>query len=96
MNKTWYVYIITNYTNKVFYTGVTNNLKRRLYEHKKGKDTHSFSQKYHLYKLVWTESFPSPEEAIVTEKKIKGWGRKKKIDLIITNNPNFQDITTQN
>ena len=91
MTKSFFVYIITNYQNTVFYTGITNNLKRRIYEHKKGI-VNSFSKKYRLYKLVWYEEFSTPEEAIIIEKRIKGWKREKKMDLIKTENPNLKDL----
>ena len=93
MNKYYFVYIITNYKNSVFYTGITNNLEKRIYEHKKGIFNNSFTKKYHLYKLVWFEKFNSPTEAIATEKKIKGWTRNKKINLIKNKNPKFIDLT---
>lgn len=72
MDNSWYVYIITNYTNAVFYTGITNNLIKRIYEHKHKLVVNSFSNKYRLYKLVWFEKFSNPKEAIAIEKKIKG------------------------
>lgn len=92
MNKNWYTYIITNYKNKVLYTGVTNNLERRISEHKNGLTGNSFSKKYRLYKLIWFEEFNTPQEAIGAEKKIKGWKRIKKLNLIKENNPNFCDL----
>lgn len=67
--KNYYVYILTNYTNNVFYTGVTNNLQRRILEHKTKVSPKSFSAKYKLYKLLWFEEFYSPLEAIAAEKK---------------------------
>ena len=94
MPKNWFVYIITNYKNTVLYTGITNNLQRRIWEHKTGLIKSSFSKKYHLYKLVWFEEFNTPREAIEAEKKIKGWKREKKIKLIKGKNPNFQDLFT--
>jgi len=94
MNKHLYVYILTNYQNTVLYTGITNSLLRRILEHKKGLVQNSFTHKYRLYKLVWFEEFNSPQEAIESEKKIKGWTRKKKIALINANNPRFQDLFT--
>lgn len=94
MNKSYFVYIITNYENTVLYTGITNNLQKRIEEHKKGIINNSFSNKYRLYKLVWFEGFPTPEEAITVEKRIKGWVRRKKINLIKNKNPNFQDLST--
>lgn len=94
MNKVWFVYIITNYENTVLYIGITNNLKRRIWEHKHGLIKSSFSRKYKLYKLVWFETFNNPSQAIEIEKKIKKWRREKKINLIKEQNPNFQDLNT--
>jgi len=67
------VYIITNYTNTVLYTGVRNNLERRIYEHKNGEIKSSFSHRYRLYKVIWFQEFDSPNAAITMEKRIKGW-----------------------
>lgn len=94
MPKSWFVYIITNYKNTVLYIGITNDLKRRIWEHKTGIVKSSFSKKYRLYKLIWFEEFNTPIEAIEAEKKIKGWRREKKIILIKAKNPNFQDLLT--
>ena len=94
MNKSYFVYIITNFKNTVLYTGITNNLLVRVEEHKAGLVKNSFSEKYRLYKLIWFEEFPTPQEAIIIEKRIKGWKRYKKINLIKTKNPNFQDLIT--
>ena len=92
--KKWFVYILTNYTNSVFYTGVTNNIERRIFEHKRGFSKNSFSSKYRLYKLVWFEEFSSPIEAIEAEKKVKDWRREKKLVLIRDKNPSFKDLFT--
>lgn len=92
MKRYWYVYIVTNYKNTVFYIGITNNLERRIYEHKNGLFKNSFTKKYKLYKLVWFEEFPTPQQAIEAEKKLKGWTRKRKIALIKATNPNFRDL----
>ncbi len=89
--KIYYTYIATNKINTVLYTGVTNDLKRRMQEHKE-KLIAGFTSKYNVNKLVWYDSFSSPIEAITAEKKIKGWVRKKKIELIKVNNPNFNDL----
>ena len=94
MDKKYFVYIITNYTNTVLYIGVTNNLERRIYEHKNGLNENSFTNKYHVNKLIWFEEFKTPEEAILIEKRIKGWKREKKINLIKEKNPNFNDLST--
>ncbi len=92
MNKTFTVYILTNHTNTVFYVGVTNNLERRIFEHKMKIDSTSFASKYNLYKLVWFEHFPTPGEAIAVEKKIKGWRREKKLGLVRQKNPSFATL----
>ena len=78
----------------MLYTGLTNDLIRRIWEHKTGIIKNSFSKKYRLYKLIWFEELNTPQEAIEAEKKIKGWRRKKKISLIKEKNPNFQDLFT--
>ena len=73
------------------YTGMTNNLIRRVYEHK-NELIEGFTKKYHLHKLVYYESFNSPKEAIIREKQIKYLDRKEKINLIRQLNPNFKDL----
>ena len=90
-NRQYYVYIATNKINTVLYTGVTNNLARRIFEHK-NKLIKGFTEKYNINKLVYYQLFNSPEEAILAEKKIKGWLRQKKISLIKTINPDFEDL----
>lgn len=87
----YFVYIATNKRNTVLYTGVTNDTHRRMFEHK-NKLTKGFTAKYNVEKLVYCESFPAALEAIGAEKTIKGWLRKKKIDLIEKNNPNWADL----
>lgn len=94
MTKRWYVYIITNFTNSVFYTGVTNDLEKRIYEHKQGFIKNSFSSRYRLYKLIWFEEFTTPTEAIQAEKKVKDYRRERKVSLIETINPEFKDLNT--
>ena len=94
MVKSWFVYILTNYSNSVLYTGITNNLNRRISEHKEGLIKDSFTSRYKLYKLLWFEEFPSPNEAIQVEKRVKDFRRDKKINLIKLKNPNFQDLFT--
>lgn len=91
MHKNYYVYILTNYTNKVLYIGVTNNLERRTYEHK-FKEVDGFSSEYDLKKLVYFEETNSIDEALYREKQLKGWRRSKKINLIRKTNPSFQDL----
>jgi len=79
--KSYWVYILTNKINTVLYIGITNNLIRRVYEHKH-KLVDGFTKKYHVDKLVWFEEFSNPTDAITVEKKLKGWKRWKKIQLI--------------
>ncbi|MAF14022.1 MAG: endonuclease [Parcubacteria group bacterium] len=90
--RIFYVYIITNKTNHVFYIGITNDLIKRTFEHK-SKINPGFTNKYNVNKLVYFEDFLSPYEAIRREKEIKGWLRKKKIKLIRANNPAYIDLS---
>jgi len=82
---------MTNHTNTVLHTGITNNLEKRVFQHKY-QTKNSFTAKYHVYKLVWFEEFRNVTDAIAAEKKIKGWTRVKKIYLIKTINQNFEDL----
>ena len=88
----YYVYILTNQYNTVVYTGVTNNLERRLYEHKNHL-VDGFTKKYNLNKLVYFETTNDVRSAIEREKQIKGWRRSKKNDLIATVNPEWKDLS---
>jgi putative endonuclease len=91
MDKQYYVYIMTSKNNAVLYTGVTNDLKRRVYEHRHGM-CEGFSKRYNTVKLVYYEIFRDPHNAIAREKQIKGGPRKKKIQLINGMNPEWQDL----
>ena len=82
---------MTNKYNSVLYTGVTNNLKRRVYEHK-AKLVKGFTMKYNISKLVYYEVFDDPNSAITREKQIKGGSRQKKIDLIDSMNKEWKDL----
>ena len=86
----YYVYIITN-KSKTLYVGVTNDLSRRIFEHK-NKLLDGFTKKYNISKLVYYENFNDPNEAIRREKQIKGWLRIKKIKLIESMNPDWKDL----
>ncbi|BCA93319.1 GIY-YIG nuclease family protein [Vreelandella aquamarina] len=90
-SRDYYVYILTNRTNKVLYTGVTNDLQRRLYEHKNAL-TPGFASKYNCHKLVWFEASTCIEAAILREKQIKSGSRAKKIALIEATNPGWHEI----
>ncbi len=90
----YYVYLLTNWNNKVLYTGVTNDLARRLYEHKNGL-AEGFTKKYHVHKLVYFEATTDVRAAIAREKQIKGWTRKKKDALVQSGNPEWEDLADQ-
>ena len=87
------VYIMTNFHNSVLYIGVTNNLLRRVVEHKR-KINKGFSSMYNLKKLVYFEITSSIEDAINREKQLKNWKRKWKMDLIRKSNPEFKDLSS--
>jgi putative endonuclease len=89
--KQYYIYILTNQYNTVFYVGVTNNLIRRVYEHK-NKLVKGFTSKYNINKLVCYEVFSDVRDAIYREKQIKSWNRKKKIEMIEKFNPEWKDL----
>jgi putative endonuclease len=92
MERTYYVYIVTNPGNTVLYTGVTSRLLERVQQHR-DKLVPGFTSKYNCTKLVYYEIFEDIEEAIVREKQIKGWLRKKKITLIESINPGWLDVS---
>lgn len=87
----YYVYILTNKTNRVLYIGVTNNLQRRMSEHK-NEEIDGFTKRYHLHKLVFFEEFSDINEAINWEKRLKQWTRAKKNTLIESKNPQWKDL----
>ena len=89
------VYILTNMGHSTLYTGVTSNIVRRLYEHRNGTYKKSFTSKYALTKLVYYEVFLRIEDAIAREKQIKGGSRLKKENLIISINPNWNDLSKE-
>ena len=88
----YYVYMMANKTNSVIYTGVTNNLVRRVYVHKNHLDSHSFTAKYKVHKLVYYEFTGDVRVALEREKQIKSWSRKDKEKLINAKNPNWDDL----
>ncbi len=90
--NSYYVYLLTNWNNKVIYVGVTNNLNRRLYEHK-NKIIQGFTHKYNLNKLVYFEETNDINAAITREKEIKKWRREKKDNLVNQLNPNWIDLS---
>ncbi len=93
MTKQSFVYIMTNYNKTTLYIGVTNNLKRRVYEHK-NKLIDGFTKRYNITFLVYYECFDNIQNAILREKQLKGGSRQKKIDLINDFNPEWKDLYT--
>jgi putative endonuclease len=91
MGKEYFIYIMTNKYNTVLYTGVTNNLMRRVWEHKEGFGS-TFTNRYRVEKLVYYDSYENINLAIEREKQIKGGSRQKKINLINGFNPNWNDL----
>ena len=88
----YYVYIMSSTSNYTIYTGVTNNLVRRVYEHRTGADPDGFTTKYAVKKLLYYESTHDVLSAIEREKQIKSWSRKKKNTLIAGINPAWRDL----
>jgi putative endonuclease len=91
IEKVYYTYILTNYHNSVLYIGITNNLIKRIYEHK-NKLVKGFTSKYNLNKLVYYELLETPTEAIKREKQLKNLVRRKKENLICRFNPKWEDL----
>ena len=87
-----YVYILSNANRSTLYIGVTNNLQRRLYEHK-NELIDGFTKTYHIHDLIYVEAYTDIEEAIRREKQLKGWSRAKKETLIQRMNPTWRDIS---
>ena len=88
----YYVYVVATSNNKVIYTGVTNNLQRRIYEHKNSLDKTSFTSRYKVNKLVYFECTSDVYSAIEREKQIKGWNRQRKNKLIESQNPEWKEL----
>lgn len=89
--KTYYVYILSNQNDNVLYVGVTDNLLRRLGEHKTGLST--FTNRYNVHKLIYVETTSNVNDALAREKQIKKWRREKKDALIDTVNPDRLDLS---
>ena len=95
MERGGFTYIITNKNNTTFYVGVTSDLLGRLFEHKHKVYPNSFSARYNLNKLVYFEFWDTIEEAIIREKKLKNYSRKRKIEIIERENPNWENLETK-
>ena len=91
MERQYSVYILTNKNNSVLYTGVTNNLKRRVIEHRQGTGS-SYTKKYCVHKLVYFEVTNDVRAAIMREKQIKAGSRQKKLNMINSFNPGWEDL----
>ena len=91
VSKTYYVYIMTN-QSRTLYVGLTNNIRRRVWEHKTGL-IEGFTHRYNIDTLVYVESFGDVDSAIAREKQIKNWRREKKLRLINQENPDLRDLS---
>jgi len=89
--KQYFVYLLTNYRQTVLYTGVTNSLERRIWQHKQGT-FEGFTKQYKCDRLVYFEEYGEIEQAIAREKQIKGWTRAKKNALVAATNPDWRDL----
>jgi putative endonuclease len=91
--KQYYVYILSSYT-RTLYIGVTNDIKRRVVEHKE-KQIEGFTKKYNINRLVHFENFREVNDALVREKQLKKWSREKKVALIERDNPQWNDLSLE-
>jgi putative endonuclease len=90
--KAFYIYMMTNQSRVVLYTGITNSLMRRVWQHQSG-EIEGFAKSYKVNRLVYYECFDDPRDAIAREKEIKGWRREKKNALVETKNPKWADLS---
>lgn len=93
--RTYFVYILTNKNKTTLYIGVTNDLKRRLHEHKNNENKSSFTKRYNCFYLIYYEQFSRIVEAIAREKELKGWKRDKKEYLIHDFNPDWEFLNDE-
>jgi putative endonuclease len=91
MAKQYYVYILTNKNQTVFYVGITSDLEKRLTQHQ-NSPKYSFTYQYNCKMLIYVESFNDPLDAIAREKQLKGWRRDKKLSLIRKMNPDLEEV----
>ena len=89
--KQYFVYIVTNFGQTVLYTGVTNSLERRVWQHKNGSFA-GFTKRYKCNRLIYFEIYGEIVQAIAREKEVKGWTRAKKLTLIAATNPEWKDL----
>lgn len=90
--KHYYVYLMASFKQSL-YVGVTNNLERRIYQHKNKVHPQSFTARYNIDRLVYCETFYEIKDALAREKQIKSWGRSKKVALIEAENPRWKDLS---
>ena len=96
MQKQYYVYILSNKSRSTIYIGITSGLVKRITEHREGiysTDSSSFTSKNNCKDLIYVEQLSNPEEAIAREKQLKGWGRTKKWQLILSLDPDMKDLS---
>ena len=93
MRENFWVYMVTNKTHTVLYTGVTNNLETHIWQHRHKTNPRSFTPMYSAHILVWFEQFPNALDALAAEKRIKGWTRVRKETLIKEQNPRWHDLS---
>jgi len=93
MHEGFWVYMATNKTHTVLYCGVTNDLQRRMWEHKHRTNLKSFTSRYSVNRLLWYECFPTALDAIACETRIKGLTRAKKDGMIREQNPRWEDLS---
>lgn len=91
--KQYWVYILANKYNNVVYVGMTNDLKRRVLEHKTGKYSTAFTRRYNITKLVWYEQRADLQDALLHEKRVKRWRRPWKDEMITKLNPEWKDLS---
>jgi putative endonuclease len=94
MGKTYFVYIMSNKSRRL-YTGITSQLVARIFQHRNKWHEGSFTARYRFDMLVYFEGFSNPNEAIAREKEIKGWRREKKLRLILSVDPDWADLTAE-
>ena len=91
MNRQYYVYILASQPNGTLYIGVTNNITRRVWQHRQGL-VEGFTKSYNVHRLVYCETFARPIDAIQREKRLKKWNRAWKVQLIEAANPGWKDL----
>ena len=89
--RQYWIYILVSGSGNAMYIGVTNDIERRIWEHRNGQGS-EFAKKYRATRLVYSEEYDNPNDAIAREKQLKGWRRERKNELVRTINPEFRDL----